>query len=268
MATKIHSTAFVDPKAQLGEGVEIGPYSIVGPHVRIGKGTRVQSHVVFSGYTEMGENCTVYTGACIGGDPQVRKVPLKSYLKIGNENTIREYVTLHPGMYEESSTIIGDKNFIMIQAHVAHDCQLGSEITIANNVGIAGHVTIEDKVVIGGLAGIHQFVRLGKFSMVGGVSKVVMDVPPFATCDGHPAKFYGINTVGLRRAGYTAEQMRMIRKALKDLLASGKKLSESVKELQRSSGQHPEIQTILKFLESSKRGVIRADRGKVEEESD
>ncbi len=170
--TKIHSTVIVDKDAQIADGVEIGPYTVVGPHVKIGAGTTIASHAVLDGYTTIGKNCKIFSGACLGTDPQDKKYykDMESFLIIGDDNTIREYVTMNPGSTEGSQTIVGERNLIMIGAHIAHDCVLGNDITIANTAGLSGHVRVEDKAIIGGMAGIHQFTRIGKLSMIGGVS--------------------------------------------------------------------------------------------------
>lgn len=255
--TKIHATAIVDPKARLGAGVEIGPYTIVGPDVTIGDGTRVGSHGLIEGHTEIGARCEIFSHVVLGTPPQVRQRPKRSFLKIGDDNLIREFVTANPGMKEDSVTRIGSRNFIMIGVHFAHDCQVGNDLTIANGVGLAGHVSIDDHATIGGLAGVHQHVRIGKYAMVGAVSKVTSDVPPFVTCDGHPAAYHGINAVGLKRAGFSSQDRLAIRQSLKILLASGKNLTGAIDEVRRKYASHAHVATILDFLSDSKRGVIR-----------
>ncbi len=255
---KIHATALVDPKAELASGVQVGAYSIIGPHVTVGKDTKIEPHVTLDGYTRIGQRCHIYSYACLGSPPQIRKLPLKSYLEIGDDNLIREYVTMNPAMEEGNTTRIGNKNFIMMNTHIAHDCQIGDEVTIANGVALAGHVTVEDHATIGGLSGIHQFVRIGKYAMIGGLSKAVMDAAPFSTCDGNPTSFYGTNAVGLKRAGFSPEDRLVIRKALKMLLASGKKLSTGIEEVLKEFPDHPEIGHLIHFVKSSRRGVARA----------
>ncbi len=255
---KIHATALVDPGAKLAPGVEVGPYSIIGAHAVVGKDTKIAGHVTIEGHTEIGERCRIYSYACLGSAPQVRKLPAKSYLKVGDDNTIREYVTMNPGMNEEGVTLIGNKNFLMMNVHIAHDCRLGNEITVANAVALAGHVLVEDHATIGGLSGVHQYVRIGKYAMIGGLSKAVADIPPFSTCDGNPATFYGINALGLKRAGFSSEDRLLIRRALKILLASGKGLSSAVEEVSREFPSNANVQYVLNFLKNSKRGVVRA----------
>ena len=254
---KIHPTAIIDPKSRLAEGVEVGAYAVIGPHVSIGKDTAVGPHAVIEGHTEIGERCRIFSHACLGSAPQVRKPPSKSRLIIGNDNLIREFVTMNSGMYEDSVTRVGSNNFIMMNAHIAHDCNLGSNITMANVVSLAGHVTIEDFATIGGLTGIHQHVRVGRYSMIGGLAKVVADIPPFSTCDGHPAVYYGINALGLKRAGFSPADRLVIKRALKILLASGKKISTAAEEVRSEFPGHPLASVILEFVSGSKRGIVR-----------
>ena len=199
---KIHPTALVDKKAKLADDIEVGPYAIIGPDAEIQSSTSIGPYVAIEGYTAIGKNCRIFTGSCIGSPPQDLKYKkgTKSFLKIGNNNIIREYVTLNPGTEEEGLTSLGNDNLLMAYSHVAHDCKVGNECVIANAGTLAGHVTLEDKVVIGGLTAIHQFVRVGKLSIIGGCSKVVQEIPPFSTCDGHPARIYGLNLIGLRRS--------------------------------------------------------------------
>ncbi len=258
MKTKIHPTAIVAKEAQIGEGVEIGPYTIVGPKVKIGAGTRIANHAILEGITEIGENCEIFSGACFGTAPQDKKYKnFQSSLVVGNHNIIREYVTMNPGSTEGSKTIVGDRNFIMIGVHVAHDCILGNDITIANTVGLSGHVQVEDKAVIGGMAGVHQFVRIGKLSMTGGASKVSTDIPPFSICDGNPAKFYGLNSIGLKRAGYSSKDALELKKALKILFASGLKFSTAIQKVKGEFKKSPDIDHLLEFVAKTERGISR-----------
>ncbi len=254
----IHDTAVISPGAAIGEGVEVGPYSVIGPHVKIGDGTRVMSHVVLEGHTTIGRGCEIFHGACLGAKPQDKKYREgESFLEIGDENVIREYVTMHPGSAPGKKTVIGDRNFFMVASHVGHDCRVGSDVTLANESALSGHVVIEDQVVIGGISGVHQFCRVGKLAMVGAMSKVVMDVLPFSVCDGHPARFCGVNSIGLRRAGYDSKRTLEIKKMLKALVASGEKLSSAAKKLRDLKKGDPDTETLLSFCEASARGVSR-----------
>ena len=259
MSPKIHPSAIVSKKAELGPGVEIGPYALVGPQVRIGSGTCVAGHVVIEGRTEIGERCRIFTGTCIGFPAQTLKSELvNSSVVIGDDNIFREYVTVNSGMKDGSKTVIGHRNVLMIHSHVAHDCTLGDEIVVANNTALAGYVTVEDRVVIGGLVGVHQFVRVGKLAMIGGLSKVVMDVAPFSINDGHPARFCGVNAVGLRRAGIRSERMTQIKKALKLLLGTRHNLTRVIPKVEKKFGEDADVRYLLSFIKRSRRGVARA----------
>lgn len=256
--SRIHPTAVLSPGAVIGVGVEIGPYCVVGPHVKIGNGTRLLSHVVLEGHTTLGRDCEIFHGACLGAKPQDKKYREgDTFLEIGDENVIREYVTMHPGSSPGKKTIVGDRNFFMVASHVGHDCRVGNEVTIANQSALSGHVVIEDQVVIGGISGVHQFCRVGKLAMVGAMSKVVMDVLPFSVCDGHPAKFCGVNSVGLKRAGYGSKQTLEIKKALKVLVATGTKLSEAMTQIQHTMKGNKDIESLVRFCGVATRGVSR-----------
>jgi UDP-N-acetylglucosamine acyltransferase len=255
---KIHPTALVSKEAELGEGVEIGPYAIVGPQVKIGRQSQIGSHVVLEGQTHIGERCRLFTGVCIGFPAQTRQSEtVRSTVIIGNDNLLREYVTVNAGMKEGSTTRVGDRNTLMINSHVAHDCVLGNDIVMANSVALAGHVQVEDGAVIGGLVGVHQFVRIGKLAMVGGLSKVVMDVAPFSISDGQPAEFCGVNAVGLRRAGVKSSQMTEIKTALKMLLGARVNFSRAIPLVRKKFSGNADVQYLLAFIEKSKRGVAR-----------
>ena len=208
----IHKTAIISDKAKLGKNVEVGPYSIIDGQVEIGDNTKIGSFCVIEGNTIMGENCRVFTGAVIGSIPQDLKYKdQRSFLEIGRNNIIREYVTINPGTDEGTKTTVGSDNLIMAYSHIAHNCIVGNHCVIANSGTLAGHVTVENRVVIGGLVAIHQFVRVGELSIIGGCSKVVQDIPPYSTCDGHPARFYGLNSIGLRRANVSNKDISNIK---------------------------------------------------------
>jgi len=199
---RIHPTAVIDPSAELAEDVTVGPYCAIGKNVIIGRGTRLESHVVIEQDTTLGEACQVRQGAVLGGPPQDHKYKgERSYLILGDRNIVREFATLHRATGEEAATRIGDDNMIMAYCHVGHNALLGNGIIMANQVGISGYCLVEDRVVFGGMVGVHQFVRIGKLAMIGGMSKVVQDVPPFMTADGRPNQVVGMNVLGLRRAG-------------------------------------------------------------------
>ncbi len=257
----IHNTAIVDKKARLADDVKVGPCAIIGPNVEIGKSTEIGAHAVVDGYTTIGEDCRIFTGACIGSPPQDLKYKdEKSFLKIGNNNTIREYVTMNPGTDEGGVTSVGDGNLLMAYSHVAHDCKIGNGCVIANSGTLAGHVNVEDKVIIGGLAAIHQFVRVGKLSIIGGCSKIVKDIPPFSTCDGHPARVYGLNLIGLKRAGMTKEAISLLNKAFKILFYSGLSVRNAIDNTRETVESCVEVEYLLDFVKASERGVCRGGK--------
>jgi len=258
MHLKIHPTAIVDKKAKLADDIEVGPYAIIGPNAEIAKGAVIGSRVTIDGYTAIGERTRIFTGAVIGSPPQDLKYKgQKTFLVIGKNNIIREYVTMNPGTAEGTSTSVGDGNLFMAYAHVAHNCVIGSNCIIANLGTFAGHVTLEDRVIIGGLAAVHQFVRVGKMAIIGGCSKVVQDIPPFSTCDGNPARVYGLNLVGLRRAGMPKKAQTELKKAFRILFHSGLILKHSVEKVKKEVELIEEVKYLLNFLKDSERGISK-----------
>jgi len=255
---KIHPTAIIDKKAKLADDVEVGPYSIIGPQVEIQKSVSIGVHVVVEGNTTIGEKCRIFTGVVIGSIPQDLKYKgANSFLKIGKNNIIREYVTLNPGTNEGGVTSVGDGNLLMAYSHVAHDCKIGNNCVIANAGTLAGYVTIEDSVVVGGLAAIHQFVRVGKVSIIGGCSKVVQDIAPFSTCDGHPTRVYGLNLIGLKRSGVSKEAVFALKEAFKILFYSGLTFKNAADKVKQEVESFEEVSYLLDFIKNSKRGVCR-----------
>ena len=255
---KIHKTAIISDDAKLGKDVVVGPYSIINGPVVIGDHSIIGSHCVVEGYTTLGKDCELFTGAVIGSIPQDKKHDKKDkvYLKIGDGNVFREYVTINPGTVEGGGvTAIGDNNLFMASSHVAHDCTIGNECTLANYVGLSGHVTIEDRAVIGGLSGVHQFVRIGFLSMIGGCSKVNQDVPPYGIVDGNPATLRGLNIVGLKRAQLPSQVSLSLRRAFKILFNSGLARSNAIVQVQEQMNGFPEINRLVEFVKDSKRGI-------------
>ncbi len=258
MGVKIHPTAIVHPEAQLDEDVKVGPYAVVDKNVKIGKSTCIEGFAQILGYTQIGKNCHIFPYAVIGSVPQDLKYKgEKSFVVIGDNNTIREFVTINPGTEKGSSTIVGNNNLIMAYSHIAHNCKIGNNNILANVATLAGHVEIEDRVVIGGLVAIHQFCRVGSFSIIGGCSKVVQDVPPYSLCDGHPAKVRGINIVGLKRAGFSKEKIEIIRKAYKIIFFENHTFSVARQIILKELPLLEEINKLLDFISSSKRGIAR-----------
>ncbi|MFZ5802261.1 MAG: acyl-ACP--UDP-N-acetylglucosamine O-acyltransferase [Candidatus Omnitrophota bacterium] len=256
-AVTLHPTAIVDPEARLGEGVTIGPYAIVGPHVTIGDRTVIGAHAVIEGHTTLGAENEIFTGAVVGSRTQDKKFDGKvSYLVIGDRNRIREYVTMNPGTKEGTETRIGHDNLFMAYSHVAHDCIVHNHAILANQATLAGHVEVEDRAIIGGLSAVHQFVRIGRLSLVGGCSKVVQDIPPFMIVDGHPVRAFSINSVGLDRAGYPKEEKMKLKKAFKVLFRSGHSLKHAIAELETFEKPFsPCLAALLDFLKRSERGI-------------
>ena len=258
--TAIHPTALVHPKARLGAGVTVGPYTVIDQHVTIGRGTRIGAHCVLEGRTTLGAECELFTGAVIGSPPQDLKYAGEaSELLIGDRNKIREYVTINPGTAGGGGrTVIGSDCLLMAYSHVAHDCQVGSHVIMANSAALAGHITIEDRAVIGGLVGIHQFVRVGTLAFVGGCSRVVQDVPPYSTCVGYPAKVYGLNSEGLRRAGLSSAAKQQLHHAFRVLFSSKLSMRHALEQLEGTdAARSPELTHLLTFIRQSKRGVCR-----------
>jgi UDP-N-acetylglucosamine acyltransferase len=254
----IHKTAVIHPGVKLSSGVTVGPYSVIEGNVSLGDHVRIGSHCVISGQTTIGRNCKIYTGAVIGSAPQDKKYSADDnvFLNIGENNIIREYVTVNPGTVDGGSkTVIGSNNLIMAYAHIAHDCIIGNNCVMANAATLGGHVTLEDNAVIGGLSAVHQFVRLGRLSIVGGCSKVVQDVPPFSMCDGHPAKVINTNTVGLKRVQIPLETVRILKKAFKILFHSGLSKPHALERIAAEVEPCPELDHLIFFIKTSERGV-------------
>jgi len=260
---QIHPTAIVSKKAKLADDVQIGQYAIIADTVSIGPGTKIGAYCLIEGNTTIGKACEIFTGAVIGSRPQDLKYKgEKNFLEIGDNNIIREYCTFNPGTGENGLTFIGNNNLFMAYSHIAHDCKIGNNCVIANNGTLAGHVTIEDAVVVGGLVAIHQFVRMGKFSIVGGCSKVVQDIPPFSTCDGHPARVYGLNLVGLRRQGLEREAIEDLSHAFRILFNSGLSVKHALEKIEKEVKTQKEVSYLIDFIRKSQRGISRSCRVK------
>lgn len=259
MPKNIHKTAIVSPKANIDKDVFIGPFCIIGDGVTIKKGTKLLSNVIVEGDTEIGENCTIYSFTSIGFAPQDLKYKNeKTGVKIGNNNTIREYVTIHrASLGGDGLTEIGDSNFLMAYVHIAHDCKIGNSVIMANAATLAGHVVVEDFAVIGGLVAVHQFTRIGAYSMVGGFSGVGQDIPPFMMASGSRAKLYGLNTIGLKRHGFSDSSINNLKKAYKVLFREKRTLKDAIKKIKAELPQTDEIVRLIEFIEKNKRGICR-----------
>ena len=255
----IHPTAIVSDKASIADDVSIGPYCVIGDDVTIGRGTTVASHVVINGPTTLGEDNRIYQFASIGDDPQDKKYRDEpTRLVIGNGNTIREYCTISRGTVDdEGVTELGDDNWVMAYVHIAHDCRIGSHTILANNVTIAGHVHVGDYVIMGGFTGIHQFCRIGAHAFLGMFSIVSQDIPAYTMIGGQPAGPKGINSEGLKRRGFTSEQIRNIKNGYRIVFRQGRKLDEAIAEIATLVDTQPELRVLLESLRASERGLIR-----------
>jgi len=257
--TTVHPTAVIHPGARLHPTVQVGPYAVIGPNVELGAGTTVGPHSVIEGRTRIGERNRVFQFASVGAQPQDLKYAGEdSELHIGDENLIREFTTLHKGTAGGGGlTRIGNGNLFMAYSHVAHDCQVGNGCVFANSATLGGHVEIGDHVILGGLAAVHQFTRIGRHAFIAGGSMVVMDVPPYCTAQGDRAELVGINSVGLARHGFSEEQIGQIKDAYRVLFRSKLPLDEALERLRTDFGGSPEIEILLAFVASSKRGLTR-----------
>ncbi len=264
--TRIHASAVVDSKADLADDVEIGPYSIIGPNVRIGAGTKVGSHAVIEGFTTIGQGNTFAHFTAIGGVPQDMKYRGEpTQLIIGDRNTIREFTTIHTGTVQDGGiTRIGNDNWIMAYVHIAHDCQVGNNTIFASNAQIAGHVHVEDWAILGGMSGVHQFVRIGQHGMLGGASALVQDIPPFVMAAGEKASPHGINVEGLKRRGFSTETITALRQAYRVLYKDGLSFEDAKVEIQKmvsasvaDTATAERLAQFHDFIAASTRGIVR-----------
>jgi len=256
---KIHPTAIVSPDAQLEEGVEIGPYSIIGRDVVIGKDTVIGPHTVIDDFTRIGEGCRIFQFCSIGAPPQDLKFGgEKTRVIIGNFNTIREFVTIHRSTSADIGvTVLGDHNLIMAYCHVAHNCKLGNHIIMSNVATLAGHIHVEDYAIISGLSGVHQFTRIGAHSFIGGASGVARDVPPYTLANGNHAKLFGLNLIGLQRRNFPEQTIKALKDAYKIIFRSDLLLETALEKAQKEVEDLPEVRHFLAFIKNSERGVCR-----------
>jgi UDP-N-acetylglucosamine acyltransferase len=259
MGKEIHPAAIIETNVEIDEETFIGPFCIIRDGVYIKKGTKLISNIIIEGNTEIGENCTVYPFTSIGLPPQDLKYKgEKTGVKIGDNNIIREYTTIHrASVGGDGTTIIGDNNFLMAYVHVAHDCKIGNSVTMANVATLAGHVLIEDYAIIGGLVAIHQFTRIGAYAMVGGFSGVNQDIPPYMISSGTPAKLFGLNTIGLKRQGFSDQTINELKKAYKILFREKRTLKDAIKKIQEELPYTDEIKYLIEFIQKNKRGICR-----------
>lgn len=253
----IHRTALVDPTASLGNDVSVGPFCIIGPRVSIGDHSSVAGHAVIERNTRIGSGVKIGYGVVIGSDPQDLKYKgEETWVEIGDKTILREYCTVNRGTTATGKTSIGARCFLMSYVHVAHDCVLGDDVIVANHVQMGGHVVIEERAIIGGVLGIHQFVRIGKLAFVGGASRVNQDVPPFTKAAGNPVHLYGLNSVGLTRAGFTPEVKVALKRAYRLLFNSEYTVTQGIVRARAELERVPEVAYFLRFIEATQRGVL------------
>ncbi len=259
MSSAIHPTAIVDPRAELGPDVSVGAYTLIGPDVVVGARCIIGPHVVMKGPTRIGEDNQIFQFAAIGDAPQDKKYKGEpTRLELGDRNIVREYVTLNRGTTKDQCvTRIGDDNLFMAYAHVAHDCVVGNQCVLANHATLGGHVQLGDWVIMAGLSAVHQFCKVGAHAFIANYTAVTRDVPPYVMAVGQPAAAHSINSEGLKRRGYTAEQIRNLRNAFRTLYRSGLKLTDAAERLKALAGEQPELQPIVDFLATSTRSIVR-----------
>ena len=259
MAVNIHPTAQVAPGAELGDGVEVGAYAVIGPDVQVGTNTRIGPHAVVQGPARIGADNVIFQFASVGSAPQDKKYKGEpTRLEVGDRNVIRECVTLNRGTTKDQGvTRIGNDNLFMAYAHVAHDCQVGNQCVLANNATLGGHVQLGDWVIMGGLSAIHQFCKVGAHAFIANNAAVTRDVPPYVMTVGQPAAAHSVNSEGLKRRGFTPEQIRNIRSAFRLLYRSGLKLADATAQLEALAQEQPELKLIVEFLPTSTRSIVR-----------
>lgn len=255
--TTIHPTAVIHPSAEIGEGCEIGPYCVIGADVQLGAGCWLQHHVSISGPSRIGQGNRFFAFSSIGQQTQdLKYVGEPTFLEVGDQNTFREFCTVHRGTGVGCITRVGNRGNFLAYSHIAHDCIVGDDVIFSNNGTIAGHVTVEDFAIIGGLTAVHQFCRIGRHAITGGCSKIVQDVPPFMIADGNPAEIRGYNKVGLERRGFSEQTLKEVKEAYRTIYRSNLNLQQAVEQL-RAQPHSPEITHLIAFVSSSQRGIIK-----------
>ncbi len=256
--SKIHPLAIIHPKARLAPDVEVGPASSIGENVSIDSGTTIAANVFITGETKIGKNNKIFSGAVIGTEPQDLKFRgEKTFLEIGDNNIIREYVTIHRGSAGGiGKTIIGSNCFLMVSSHIAHDCRIGNSVGMTNLTSLGGHVTIGNEVWIGGMVGIHHFVTVGKLAFIGGYSKVVKDIPPFMLADGRPTKIRGLNIIGLKRANFSDAKISILKRAYQLLYRSELNISQALERIEYEVEKIPEIVELIAFIKDIQNGKM------------
>jgi UDP-N-acetylglucosamine acyltransferase len=261
--TQVHPTAIVDAQAELADDVSIGPYAIIGPQVKIGAGTTVGAHAIIGGRTTIGCRNRIFPHAALGGEPQDKKYRGEdTELIVGDDNTIREFCTFNTGTVQGGGiTRVGSDNWVMAYVHIAHDCLLGDHCILANNASLAGHSIVGDWVILGGLTGVHQFVRIGAHAMTGGASLLLQDLPPYVICQGNPAAPHGLNSEGLKRRGFAPEAVGLLRRAYKAIYREGLTAAEATASIARMADENPahrvHLDLLRSFVQDSTRGIVR-----------
>jgi len=255
----IHPSAIIDPKAEIDTDVEIGPYSVIADNVSIGSGTVIGPHVTVAPYVSIEPDCHIFQFASVGAPPQAVKFKgEKTYVKIGRGTVVREFVTINRGTaFGTGITQIGENNLLMAYCHVAHDCQTGREVILANNATLAGHIVIGDYVTVGGLVAIHQFVRIGEYAYLGGKTAVPKDIPPYVIASGDRAKLYGLNRIGLKRHGFSESAIMALKKVYRIFFRYGITINEAIERAQAEVDHLPEVVNFINFIKSSQRGITR-----------
>ncbi len=254
----IHPSAIIHPKAKLGADCHVGPYCVIGEHVELGDGCKLHSHVVVDGHTKLGRANEVFPFASIGLKTQDLKWKGGvTRTEIGDNNTFREYVTVHSATNDGDATRLGSHNNLLAYTHVAHDCQIGSHVIMSNGTTLAGHVIVHDHAILGGLTGVHQFCRIGRMAMLGGYSKVVQDIPPFMIADGNPSATRTVNKVGLTRNGVSEETQTALRQAYKVIFREELTLANAILKMEKDLPALPEVKELIEFVRTSERGLAR-----------
>lgn len=256
MSARIHPTALIDPGARLGEGVDVGPWAIIGPQVTVGDRCRIGARVTLERNVRLGAEVWVGEGTLLGGAPQDLKFGGEdTWVEIGEGTVLREYVTINRGTRATGRTTVGARCFLMTYVHLGHDCHLGDGVIIANAANLAGHVTVQDRAQLSGLTGVHQFVTIGTHAFVGGMTRVSQDIPPYVKAVGNPMELYGLNTIGLQRAGFAPETINALKRAYRLFFNSDYNLSQAAERARIDIPPSPEVERFIAFVESSERGV-------------
>jgi UDP-N-acetylglucosamine acyltransferase len=255
MKAKIHPTAIVDPKAELGNDVEVGPWVLIGPHCHVGAGSVLSARVTLESHVKLGKQVRVGVGSVLGGLPQDLKFKgEETWVEVGDNSTVREFATINRGTSESLKTTVGKNSFLMSYVHLAHDCHIGNNVIISNGTQLAGHVIVDDYAGISGLCAIHQFTRIGAHAYIGGLSRVAKDVPPYVKAVGSPMKLYGLNSVGLQRRGFDADTISELKKAYRLFFRSELNISQAIEQAKTDLKPIAEVQALIAFLQASERG--------------